>query len=127
MLGYVAGSALGWIKVKTADWREANGERYNFSINLDKPPLNGRMSTPRTERRRHSLSDDQNQRSEFDDFLVVLRRLQKATPAPASIEAAETASMDIQAMIHKGVAMPAHLRIRAQLEERLAQLRRCSK
>ena len=65
------------------------------------------------------MSDDQNQRSEFDDFLVVLRRLQKATPAPASIEAAETASMDIQAMIHKGVAMPAHLRIRAQLEERL--------
>jgi hypothetical protein len=27
---YVAGSASGWIKVKTAEWRAANRERYKL-------------------------------------------------------------------------------------------------
>ena len=68
-------------------------------------------------------SDPQDQRSELDDWLVVLRKVQKPSPDGSCIAQAQDVSKRIQAMINKGVAMEAHLQIREQLEDRLAELR----
>ena len=68
------------------------------------------------------MSDEQDQRNELDDWLVVLRKVQRASPDASSIAKAKEVSKRIQAMIKKGVAMEAHLQIRAKLEDRLAEL-----
>ena len=64
----------------------------------------------------------EDQRTELDDWLVVLRKVQKTSPDGSSIAKAEEVSKRIQAM--KGVAMEPHLLIREQIEKRLGQLRR---
>ena len=69
------------------------------------------------------MSDEQDQRTELDDWLVVLRKVQRASPDDSSVAKAVEVSKRIQAMINKGVAREAHRQIRAQLEDRLAELR----
>jgi hypothetical protein len=69
------------------------------------------------------MANEPDQRTELDDLLVVLRKVQRPEPDPDSIERAEAASKHIRDMIRKGVAFTAHHRIREQIEERLAQLR----
>ena len=68
------------------------------------------------------MSEDQ--RTELDDWLVVLRKVQKTSPDGSGIAKAQDVSKRIQAMIKKGVAMEPHLQIREQLEKRLGELRR---
>ena len=68
------------------------------------------------------MSEDQ--RTELDDWLVVLRKAQKASPDGSSIAKAQDISKRIQAMIKKGLAMKLHLQIREQIEKRLGELRR---
>jgi hypothetical protein len=69
------------------------------------------------------MADEPDQRTEVDDFLVILRKVQKPAPDREAIASAGAASKRIRQMIRKGVAMTAHHRLREQLEERLAQLR----
>ena len=69
------------------------------------------------------MADEPDRRTELDDFLVILRKVQKPAPDRESIESAEATSKHIQQMIRKGLASAAHHRVREQLEERLAQLR----
>jgi hypothetical protein len=69
------------------------------------------------------MSDESDQRTELDDLLVVIRKLQRQAPDPGSIKRAEDASRHISGMVREGKASEAHLRIREQLEERLEQLR----
>ena len=73
------------------------------------------------------MADEHDQRTELDDWLVVLRKVQRASPDAPSIAKAKDVSKRIQAMINKGIARAAHLQIREQLEERLDQLRRPAK
>ena len=69
------------------------------------------------------MADEPDQRTELDDFLVILRKVQKPAPDRDAIEGAAAASKRIQQMIRKGIATTAHHRLREQLEERLARLR----
>ena len=69
------------------------------------------------------MTNEPDQRTELDDFLVVLRKVQKTAPDRVAIESAEATSKHLQQMIRKGIAGSAHQRLRDQLEERLAQLR----
>ena len=69
------------------------------------------------------MSDEHDQRTELDDWLVVLRKVQRTSPDESSIAKAKEVSKRIQAMIKKGVAMEAHTQIREQIEDRLAELR----
>jgi hypothetical protein len=71
---------------------------------------------------RDLMPDEPDQRSELDNFLVVLRKVQRQAPDPATIKSAVAACKQISAMIRKGTAGEAHLRIREQLEERLAEI-----
>ena len=68
------------------------------------------------------MPDGQDQRTELDDWLVVLRKVQKTSPDESSIAKAKEVSKRIQSMIDKGVAMEAHRQIRDQLEECLSEL-----
>jgi hypothetical protein len=69
------------------------------------------------------MADEPDQRTELDDFLVILRKVQRPAPDREAVEKAEATSKHIQQMIRKGLASSAHHRVREQLEERLAQLR----
>ena len=68
------------------------------------------------------MADEPDQRNELDDFLVVLRKVQRAAPDAATIDRAEVAARHISGMIRKGTGGEAHQRIHSQIEERLAEL-----
>jgi hypothetical protein len=68
------------------------------------------------------MSDEPDQRTELDDPLVVLRKVQKQAPDPATVKSAVAACKQISAMIRNGTAGEAHVLIREQLEERLAEI-----
>jgi hypothetical protein len=68
------------------------------------------------------MADEPDQRNELDDFLVVLRKVQKVDPTPDVIRNARDAVKRIKAMIKAGPAAEAHLRILAQIEARLAEI-----
>ena len=68
------------------------------------------------------MADQPDQRNELDDFLVVLRKVQRAAPDAATIEHAEVPARHIGGMMRKGKAGEAHQRIHSQIEERLAEL-----
>jgi hypothetical protein len=68
------------------------------------------------------MADEPDQRNELDDFLVVLRKVQKADPPLAAIKKAQEAAKRIKAMSKSGSAAEAHLRILAQIEARLAEI-----
>ena len=53
---------------------------------------------------------------------MVLRKVQKPAPGPEAIESAVAACKQLSAMIRKGIAGEAHVRIREQLEARLAEI-----
>ena len=73
------------------------------------------------------MSDERDQQSEVDVWLVLLRKLQRPSQSPSTIAGAKEVSKRIQTMINKGAAKEIHLQIREQLEERLDQLRRAAK
>lgn len=73
------------------------------------------------------MSDEPDQRTELDDFLVVLRKLQRPTPDAETVTRAEAGSEQIRTMIRNGSAADPHRRIGAQIDERLAQLRTATK
>jgi hypothetical protein len=68
------------------------------------------------------MADEPDQSNEIDDFLVVLRKIQKPDPAPDVVKSAQHVVKRIKAVRKAGVAAEAHLRILTQIEARLAEI-----
>lgn len=70
------------------------------------------------------MADEPDQRTEHDDLLVLLRKVQRPSPDEATVASAKAAARYLAAMVRKGTASEAQRRICAQFDNRLAQLNR---
>jgi hypothetical protein len=69
------------------------------------------------------MADIPDQRNELDDFLVVLRKVQRPEPDRNTIKRAEAAARLLHIRMRKGKVMDPHRWICAEIDKRLADLK----